>query len=206
MTSKPSTNRDRSPIASPTSRRALLGTLSLAPVAVPAIATAPNWTAALRQFDWVGEPATLHRTRAGRSLSRARYHNAEQFFASIEQGIIREGPNLLYHTGIVMQLGLSAHLLDVGFEDQWCARHVGLHIDRSLALANATGLGLDEPAIDQLACFVSPYGKWRHADIGGGHSCPWSGADLQSLTRQLLDHVRAVTGHARPTRGRQRHD
>ncbi|GGC06577.1 hypothetical protein GCM10011494_26490 [Novosphingobium endophyticum] len=166
-----------------------------------AIATSPNATFAERQFVWADEPAVLRRTRAGRSLSRVRYHNAEQFFAGIEEGIIGEGPNLLYHTGIVLQLGLSAHLIDVGFDDRWCARHVGLHIDRSLALADATGLGLNAPEIERLARFLSPYGKWRQADIGSQPAWPWSRAELRPLTRTLLDQVRSVTGHARPARG-----
>lgn len=211
MTSKYPSNRDRSPIALPTSRRTLLGTLAVVPAAVPtiagaAIAAVQTLAKGERQFAWAGEPVALHRTRAGRSLSRVRYRTAEQFFASIEAGTIRDGASLLYHTGIVMQLGLSAHLLDVGFDDQWCARHVGLHIDRSLALANATGLGLDDPQIEHLAAALSPYGKWRHADIEGGHSKPCSNAELPPLTRTLLDHVRSVTGHSRSARGRRRHD
>lgn len=110
---------------------------------------------------------------------------------------------LPYHTGIAIQLGLSAHLLDVGFEDAWCTRHIGLHLDRSLALANASGLGLDTPPIAALTGFLSPYGQWRHADLGAAPDCPFAPAAMRSLTRALLDHVRAVTGHRLPAHGRQ---
>jgi len=107
------------------------------------------------------------------------------------------------HTGIVIQLGLSAHLVDVGFGDAWCARHLGLHLDRSLALANATGVGLDAPPIAALAGFLSPYGQWRHADVGKPPDCPFAPGEMRVLTRALLDHVRAVTGHGFPARGRR---
>jgi len=93
----------------------------------------------------------------------------------------------------------------VGFEDAWCARHVGLHLDRSLALANASGLGLDAPPIASLAGFLSPYGQWRHADLGTAPDCPFAPGEMRSLTRALLDHARAVTGHRFPARGRRRH-
>jgi hypothetical protein len=56
---------------------------------------------------------------------------------------------------------MSSHLLDVGFTDQWCARHIGLDVTRSLACANATGFGFESSDFDQLAAILSPYGKWR---------------------------------------------
>ena len=185
----------------PTSRRALLGALATAPLALPALA-APDDARAVLPAGMADSPVTLRRTRAGRDLSRIRYRNAEGFFAGIAAGHLRDGADLFYHTGIVIQLGLSAHLLDVGVGDAWCARHIGLHLDRALALANATGLGLDDPQIADLAAFLSPYGQWRHADIGSPPpACPCPTAELRPLVRHLLDHVRAVTGHRRP-----RHD
>jgi len=148
-------------------------------------------------------PVALHRTRAGRDLRRARYRTAEEFFAGLEAGIVPPDAGLLYHIGIVIQLGLSVHLLDVGFDDAWCARHLELHLDRSLALANASGLGLDAPPIAALATFLSPYGQWRHADVGKPPDCPSAPGEMRVLTRALLDHVRAVTGHGFPARRRR---
>jgi hypothetical protein len=200
------THRDPAPVApsasAPTSRRALLGALAAAPVAIPVLAS-PGGARPLSPGSVSGGPVALHRTRAGRDLSRARYRNAEEFFAGIEAGIVPPGAGMLYHTGIVIQLGLSAHLLDVGFDDAWCARHIGLHLDRSLALANASGLGLDAPPIAALAGFLSPYGQWRHADLGAAPDCPFTPTAMRTLTRALLDHVRAVTGHRLPAHGRR---
>jgi hypothetical protein len=175
----------------------LLGGFVIAPIALPVLAS-PGAAGSLP-----GVPVVLRRTRAGRDLSRARYRNAEEFFAGIETGIFPTGAGLLYHTGIVIQLGLSAHLIDVGFDDAWCARHLGLHLDRSLALANASGLCLDAPPIATLAGFLSPYGQWRHADVGKPPYCPFAPGEMRVLTRALLDHVRAVTGHGLPARGRR---
>lgn len=186
----------------PTSRRALLGGFVIAPIALPVLAS-PDAAQALSVGGVSEVPVVLRRTRAGRDLSRARYRTAEEFFAGLDAGIVPSGAGLLYHTGIVIQLGLSAHLIDVGFDDAWCARHIGLHVDRSLALANATGLGLDAPPIAALAGFLSPYGQWRHADVGKPPDCPFTPAEMRVLTRALLDHVRAVTGHGLPVRGRR---
>lgn len=204
MSSRFPTNRDPSLIASPTSRRALLGAIVVAPAALPVLAGTGGADTHLAAGIYE-TPVVLRRTRAGRDLSRARYRNAEAFFAGIGQGIGGEGADLLYRTGIVMQLGLCAHLIDVGIDDAWCARHLGLHLDRSLALANMTGLGLDAPEIEQLARFLSPYGQWRHADIGRRPVHPYAADDLRRLARALLDHVRMVTRHALPARKRQSH-
>jgi hypothetical protein len=144
----------------------------------------------------------LRRTKAGRSDSRFRYHNAESFFLGIEQGIVRDPHDRLYQTGIVLQLGLSSHLLDVGFTDQWCARHIGLNIARSLAYANATGFGFELAEFDLLAAILSPYGKWRFPQPREQiEDLPFTPEQIRMLTRMLLDHVHYVTGHARP-RGR----
>src|SRR3546814_13716009 len=76
-------------------------------------------------------------TKDGRSLSRWRYHRAEGFFPDNETRSIGGWHRFLYFSGITAQLGLSAHLLDVGFPDEWNARYVGLRVAKSLAYANA---------------------------------------------------------------------
>jgi hypothetical protein len=99
-----------------------------------------------------------------------------------------------------MQLGLSSHLLDVGFDDQWCARHIGYRVAKSLAYANATGLGHEGPEIELLATILTPYWKWNSMSLfhrGKPKDGPFSRDDICRLTRGLLDHVRLVTGHPR---------
>lgn len=104
----------------------------------------------------------------------------------------------------MLQLGLSSHLLDVGFADTWCARNVGLHVARSLAYANATGLGFASPEVALLTANLSPYSKWRNAGPSDVPSdFPFTRREVRTLTRALLDRVRQVTGHQRP-RGWQR--
>lgn len=147
----------------------------------------------------------LRRTSQGRRDSRFRYHNAESFFRIVEHDRVRNRSDQLYQTGIVLQLGLSSHLFDVGFSDAWCARHIGLDISRSLACANATGLGFDIPEFDLLAASLSPYGKWRLVRAwDGAEDPPFTLDQIRALTRALLNHVHHVTGHPRP-RGWQVH-
>src|SRR3546814_10495115 len=110
----------------------------------------------MRISDWSSDVCSsdlivLRRTEDGRGDSEFRYHNAESFFLSIERGIVHERFDLLCQTGIVIQLGLSAHLFDVGFTDDWCRRYIGLRITKSLAYANATGFDYDNPDINLLA-------------------------------------------------------
>src|SRR3546814_2156629 len=57
----------------------------------------------------------VSRTREGRLLSRSRYRNAESFFLAIGELRFPDTGDLLYQTGIVAQMALSSHLLDVGF-------------------------------------------------------------------------------------------
>jgi hypothetical protein len=143
----------------------------------------------------------LARSCAGRALSNTRYRNAESFFLAIEEQLFSDTSDLLYHTGIVTQMALSSHLLDVGFEDRWCARHIGLHIDKVLVYANATGLNYHSPALERLAPVLSPYNVWRNPDFDGSRPpVPKSLPDIPALLRELLDHVRGVTGHPRPRR------
>ena len=185
----------------PTSRRALLGALTGVPFTALAVPATSPWAEALPKLhdQYADRPPDLSRTKAGRSLSRFRYHNAESFFLGIEKGIVRHPTDRLYQIGIVLQLGLSSHLLDVGFADAWCARHISLNIASSLAYANATGLGFDTTDVELLAATLSPYGKWRNAsprDVAPDF--PFSAEELLMLTRALLDRVHQVTGHPRP--------
>lgn len=177
-----------------TSRRNLLTAIAIAPVAISS-----PWDEAIAALPYHDEPVVLRRTRVGRRDSRFRYHNAESFFLGIEQGIVRDQHDRLYQIGIVLQLGLSSHLLDIGFIDQWCARHVGLNVVRSLAYANASGFGFELAEFDLLAAILSPYGKWRFPQPRErAEELPFTPEKIQMLTRMLLDHVRHVTGHPRP--------
>jgi hypothetical protein len=182
-----------------TSRRALLGTLAATPLSV--IATRAGASAASIAPSWPGgidQPVALCRTRAGRRLSRFRYHNAESFFLGIENRAALHPSDDLYRIGIVLQLGLSSHLLDIGFDDSWCARHIGLQVSRSLACANATGLGFESADMALLAAILSPYGKWRHAGPRDADVVPFTAGQIHALARALLDRVHEVTGHPRP--------
>jgi len=183
-------------IGTVTSRRAMLGLLGSAPAIAVAASTSPR-SMAFSAAEWNDEPAILRRSKEGRSLSEFRYHNAESFLASIEKGLVRNRCDLLYQTGIVMQLAVSSYLLDVGFDDHWCARHMGLKVAKSLAYANATGFDYENPATNRLAAILTPYGKWRNPsmrerDDGEG---PFTAGQIRHLTRALLDRVRDVTGH-----------
>lgn len=187
------------------SRRTLLGTLIAAPVVAPVFA--PPWGEALASLHTVydDEPITLVRSKAGRSLSRWRYHRAEGFFPDRDPSSIGGWHSFLYFSGITAQLSLSAHLLDVGFPDEWNARHIGLRVAKALAYANATGFGHDCPNMARLAAVLSPYCKWNQMRLfaepepdDAGFTAP----QVRALLRALLDRVRNVTGHPRP-RGRR---
>lgn len=148
------------------------------------------------------EPVELLRSRDGRTLSRARCRRAEEFMLPLALGALGDWPDFLYGAGIVAQLALSSHLLDVGFPDAWCARHIGLYVARSLAFANATGLGLECAATARLALVLSPYSKWNCRSVAESPS-PIDGGfsydETRMLLRALVDHVADVTGH-RPRR------
>jgi len=178
-----------------TSRRDLLSALAVAPLAAASAAEFARFEAPPAV---ASEPIPLLRSREGRQLSRIRYHRAESFFTSIEQGFPFRTSDQLYQVGIVLQLALSSHLLDVGFTDAWCAQNVGLYLNRSLEHANATGLGHDSPDLNALAEFLSPYGRWRNADVRvNADVCMFPRERMCCLTRHLLERVREVTGHPR---------
>jgi len=191
-------------IAPATSRRALLRALTTIPVATLTAPVELPWSKALAALnDHYNDPqVVLVRSRQGRNLSRFRYHNAESFYQGLGQGFyghnVRE---MLYQSGIVAQLALSSHLLDVGFPDEWNAREIRLVVAKSLAYANATGFGHDCPDMARLAAVLSPYWKWGHAhrfdkptpDNGG-----FTLDEVWPLLRALLGRVHDVTGHRRP--------
>ncbi len=191
------------PSPSPTGVRAVT-------IATPQRSTSPDGhahpTLAALWHSYGAEPVELVRTREGRDLSRTRYRRAEEFMLGLDPGAPGDWPDFLYAAGIVTQLALSSHLLDVGFPDAWCARHVSLHVARSLAYANATGWGYDCPETARLTNVLSPYWKWNHLHlVDGSHPDDggFSAGDVRRLLHGLMDHVRQVTGHG-PLRRRVR--
>lgn len=111
-------------------------------------------------------------------------------------------PNFLYSAGIVIQLALSSHLLDVGFSDHWCARFIGLNVDRSLAYANATGLGCDCKETTRLIAVLSPYWKWNprhHIDRPVPDDGGFTADQVRRIVSSLMEHVAQVTGHKPPS-------
>lgn len=190
-------------VRSSTTRRHLLGALAFAPLGGLSIAEVARLEAPI---DVQSDLPPLRRTKEGRHLSRIRYQRAESFFAPIEHGFPFRESDQLYQVGIVVQLAVSAHLLDVGFDDAWCAKDIGLYLNRSLGHANATGLGHVSPELRRLAEFLSPYGRWHNpGGLVAADTCPFSHEQICHLTRELLERVREVTGHPRP-RGKGRHN
>ena len=166
-------------------------------------ASSRNATLAALWRSYDAQPVQLQRTREGRNLSRERYRRAEEFMPSLAPEAPGDWPDFLYSTGIVAQLALSSHLLDVGFPDAWCARHIGLHVDRSLAYANASGLGYECVETARLANVLAPYWKWNHRHlvdrlrpVDGG----FTPNEVGALLGALIDHVSQVTGHSRSRR------
>ncbi|WBO22867.1 hypothetical protein [Sphingomonas abietis] len=187
--------------ASMPTRRALLGALTATPVATLAVTPIRSpWLDTLaplyEAYDDV--PVSLVRTRAGRRLSLARYRTARVFFPRDPFPTSGGWHDFLYYAGITAQLGLSAHLLDVGFPDAWCARHIGLRVAKSLAYANATGFGHDCPDMSRLASVLTPYWIWNRPVLLGDPSPDDGGfahERVAALLHALLNHVGAVTGH-----------
>jgi hypothetical protein len=191
-----------------TSRRALLRTLTVAPVALTVIQAQSPWDEALAALHdhYDDHPIKLVRTKAGRELSEARYIRAEESFPEREGYSKSHRDHFLYFAGVTAQLALSSHLLDVGFADRWCARHIGLRVAKSLTYANATGFGHDCGEMKRLAAVLTPYCKWNMPRYRGEPEPNDGGFDptqVRSLLRGLLDHVRHVTGHRRPNNGRR---
>jgi len=187
-------------IGTAVSRRAILGAIAVTPAAaLPLAAVAAPGRSVL--ISLAPSLPALRRTRAGRALSRVRYHNAEGFLPNASEGPIGLADDAFYRIGIALHLGLTAHLLDVGFDDDWNAHNIGLNLGRALDLANATGLDCRAPDVAHLAASLSPYGRWRNPGLHGERpTCPFDIADAHLLTRMLLDRVREATGHPRPRR------
>ncbi|WP_234716233.1 hypothetical protein [Sphingopyxis macrogoltabida] len=141
--------------------------------------------------------ALLRRSDEGRGLSRVRYRDAAGALSML--GVeARATEVLLYRAGVIAQLGLSAHLLDVGFDDQWCAKHIRQDIAKALAYANASGLDWERAEMLRLADTLSPYWKWNRIAIWHRGRPDDGGFALEEVTillLALLDQVRAVTGH-----------
>ncbi|WP_082384352.1 hypothetical protein [Erythrobacter sp. SG61-1L] len=181
-----------------TSRRSLLRAIA----AAPAVAAAPWGEALTPLYESYGDAAaTVVRSREGRAFSRQRYHVAEGFFPTEQPQGRLAWQTFLYRSGIAAQLALSSHLLDIGFTDEWCARNIGLRVAKSLAYANATGLGHNCPEMARLALVLTPYHRWNQVRPSG-QSEPDDGgftpAQVRVCLRALLDRVHDVTGHPRP--------
>jgi hypothetical protein len=183
-----------------TSRRHFLGAIVIAPAMVTAKSNViSTWQAGLdvlhnRHGD---EPVKLVRSKEGRELSLARYQTAHDFFPDVRK-TVQDLPDFLYHAGITAQLGLSAHLLDVGFPDEWCARNIGLRVAKSLAYANATGFGHDCPKMARLTRVLTPYWKWnpsRLRDRRPPSAWGFTPDEVKALLAAMLKQVRHVTGH-----------
>jgi hypothetical protein len=150
-----------------------------------------------RRYD--ARPVRLLRTREGRALSMERYLRAGEFMGSLMSGTTNDTAYFFYSAGIVAQLAMSSHLLDVGFPDLWCAKYIGLHVDRSLAYANATAFGYEDTATERLMDVLSPYWKWNSLSRAQG-IVPDDGGFVADQVREiivrLVDHAAEVTGHS----------
>lgn len=194
---------DDSSIDDRTSRRNLLKALTALPVSAVAIPVTSPWNEAVEELhrDYGDKPVKIKRTKEGRALSCHRYHVAEEFLPERISTINADWQNYLYRAGIVSQLALSSHLLDVGFPDDWTARHIGLRVAKSLAYANATGFGHECTDMARLAGILTPYWKWNQVRLFGEPE-PDDGqftiGQVHHLLCTLLDRVHDITGHPSP--------
>lgn len=192
-------------MGSATSRRALLRGLTVAPVTMSAIAAPWDKTLASLHQRYDDESVTLVRTKEGRSISRFRYHNAERFSQLMGGSSFCQpsyAPEVLHRAGFVCEQALCAYLLDMGFADDWNARHIKQDIAKVLAYANACGFGHDCADMARLAVVLSPFWKWGYHYDDWEPDRPSTGgfvpATITPLVRALLDRVHDVTGHSRP--------
>jgi hypothetical protein len=193
------------PVSSRSPQLGAMVTARSATMPTPAAYTSSSALAVLWKT-YHAEPVRLLRTLEGRGLSCERYRRAEEFMLRIAPGAPSDWPDGLYQAGIVAQLALSSYLLDVGFPDDWCARHISLEVARSLAYANATGLGYECEETARLLQVLTPYWKWNRralADNSRPTDDGFTPDQVSILLRALLDHVRRVTGRRVP-RGRMR--
>ena len=183
-----------------TSRRKLLGAMVVTPAmaaAAPSIISPMQAQLDLLSQRYDSAPVKLVRSTEGRSMSLDRYESAHEFFPDPRKPL-EETADILYYAGITAQLGLSAHLLDVGFPDQWCAGNIGLRVALSLGYANATGLDHHCPRMLKLARVLTPYWKWNACRMHGRRSVSDGGfrpEEVRKLLGAMLKQVRLVTGH-----------
>lgn len=186
-----------------TSRRELLLCMA-APVAAPVITSLWAKELAALHNRYEDEPALLLRSREGREISHNRFHSAEIAFMGIEAGFFADPRHIrttLHQAGAVAKLALCAHLLDVGFADEWNADYIRQDIAKALAYANATGFGHDCPETARLAVILTPYWKWGYPHLIGDPPMDDGGFthdQVRVLIRALLARVADVTGHLRP--------
>ena len=128
-----------------------------------------------------------------------RYKRAEEFFSGLSSGPYRDRRDLLYRAGIVAQLGITAFLLERGATDEWCRQHVGLHVDKALAIANSWDLNHRHPDMLVLANHLSPYGVWRQP---GAADLPRAVVrDPQDVSETLSKLLASVHRALRPSGG-----
>jgi hypothetical protein len=128
-----------------TSRRRVLRRMAAAPIAAPV--TASPWAKALTALHdrYEDTPVLLRRSREGRRTSRDRYHSAQIAFMGIEAGFFADARHIrttLHQAGAVAKLALCAHLLDVGFADEWNAEYIRQDITKTLAMPMRRGSGM----------------------------------------------------------------
>lgn len=164
--------------------------------------TIGNQTPELRALwrSYRAEPIQILRTRDGRSLSRERFRRTEEFMSFLASNNHNDWNDFLYNAGIVVQLALSSHLLDVGFSDDWCARNIGLNIAQSFAYANATGFGHECVEAKRLMDVLSPYWKWNRRSLAESPQ-PSDGGftpeEIRTLLCNIVTQVHHVTGDKR---------
>jgi hypothetical protein len=144
------------------------------------------------------QPVTLVRSAEGRDLSAFRLETAHDYFP--HKAVHRRATYGAFHNaGICAQMALASHLMDVGFPDGWCAINVPCSPIKSLAYANATGLGLDDRRMRRLARVLSPYWKWQLASVHMRRTRPrywgFEPDEVRCQLGMLLKQVRLVTGH-----------
>ncbi|WP_343614665.1 hypothetical protein [Novosphingobium sp.] len=150
-------------------------------------------------FDSLNDPpVALVPTPESNEEGEGRYENAEAFFPRRDFPLETDMSDVYYKAGITAQLGLSAHLLKVGFPDRWCAQRIGHRVANSLAYANATGLNHRCPDMARLAAVLTPYWRWNGQSIhhyGMPKDPGFTVEDVRGLLRDLLAQVRLVTGY-----------
>lgn len=155
------------------------------------------WERLKRELPNGWEPLTVQRTAYKRALGEVRFRNAVASLEAIDPDADHINSMLCYGAGVAAQMGLTAYLLDRGFDDHWCARNVGLRITAALDWANAAGLNHANPSICQLAIVLTPYWKWRrfwNSEILRSADCGFKPGEVRAIIDNLLDHICTATG------------